>query len=283
MTAISRTMQKKAKAAATELPSVSKRAILSVTITYGLFNVDAQVTGMDVDTAIHMNTLERSTGKPVRRKFVGAKDNILSEEEMMKAFKLSDGTYVPLEKDEIDAVKPKSTKVLEIQKFVDILSVDPTFYDTSYTLTPGPSAMPYAVLARALAELGKAALVRVCIRSNEHPALVRAYHGALVLTTLRRRDEVIDPSQVPSLRELPEPPEKMVEMALNIFDDKTLEGEYDPGEYKDRYKEELMLMVEDKRAGRKIAMKKPEEKPKTDDIMAALTAMSAKKGKGKKA
>lgn len=109
---------------------------------------------------------------------------------------------------------------------------------------------------------------RYTMRTKEYPALIHAYRGVLVLTTLRYPNEVIDPSTVKGIKELKEPTPKELELAEKILENLT--GEFDIKEYRDTYRENVENLIKQKMKGETVKVEIPEKKEEVKELMAAL-------------
>jgi DNA end-binding protein Ku len=115
--------------------------------------------------------------------------------------------------------------------------------------------------------MGKAAVGKITLRTKEYPVLVHPYKGALVLTTLRYADEVADPTDLEELKELKEPNKEQLDLAKRIITD--LSGEFEIGDYRDKYREKIEELVEKKLKGETIVVEKP-VKEEAKELMTAL-------------
>ena len=106
------------------------------------------------------------------------------------------------------------------------------------------------------------------MRTKEYPVLIHAYKGALILTTLRYTNEVIDPGTVKDIKELKQPGKKELELAFKILDNLT--GEFDITEYKDTYRENVEKLIKQKLKGEIIKVEKPEKREEVKELMVAL-------------
>jgi DNA end-binding protein Ku len=135
-----------------------------------------------------------------------------------------------------------------------------------------------------MSEQRKVAIARFVMRNKESLAAIRANNEGTVLTlaTMRFADEVVPPDQLDDvLGEAAEvePRKREIDMAKALID--SLSSDFDPTEYKDEYREELMSLIERKAAGEKIVSPDAEApKPtKAPDLMAALEeSLAAIKG-----
>ena len=103
------------------------------------------------------------------------------------------------------------------------------------------------------------------------------YRKAVVATTLRYPEEVLDPESYQVIRDLPEPQEKELELAMQII--KSLSGELDLSSYRDQYKERIETLVRSKMAGIVAVPEKKKARTSAKSLMEALrlTAESLKK------
>ncbi len=107
-------------------------------------------------------------------------------------------TYVLLNDEDFQSVKVESSSVMSIEKFVDVGSIDPLYYDTSYYLAPDGDAGRdvYAVLYKAIEEAGRVALSRVVIAQRERTIALRPMEGGLVAHTLHEQRDINDAKAV---------------------------------------------------------------------------------------
>ncbi len=216
-------------------------------------------------------------------------DEEVPYEEIVKAFEITPGQYVPLGKDEIAALAPERTRSIEVQDFVDLDEIDPIYFDSPYYLGPAEGAeKAYSLLAKAMEASGKVAIARFVFRNKEHLAAIRPSNGVLTLTTMRFADEVVAADELEDVlpAEKPKVAKREQEMAEELID--SLSTKFDPDSYRDEYREELMSLIERKAEGKEVVTPEAEEPKatKAPDLMAALeesiAAVKGKSGTGKK-
>src|SRR4029079_4789854 len=218
------------------------------------------------------------------RRVAEGTDEEVPYDNIVKAYELAPGQYVPLGKDEMAALAPEKTRAIEVQDLVDIEEIDPTYFDSPYYLGPADGAeKAYSLLAAAMESSGKAAISRFVFRNKEHLAAIRASDGVLTLTTMRFHDEVVPPSELDDA--LPDKKPKVAkraqQMAEQLID--SLSTEFEPGTYKDEYREQLLALIEQKAEGKEIVAPETEapKATKAPDLMAALEeSIAAVKEKG---
>ena len=261
------------------------RAIWSGTISFGLLNVPVRMYSAVARRSIALREIRESDSARIKhRRVAEGTDEEVPYENIVKAYELSPGQYVPLGKDEMAALAPEKTRAIDVQDFVDIEEIDPMYFDSPYYLGPADGAeKAYSLLASAMESSGKAAIARFVFRNKEHLAAIRASDGVLTLTTMRFHDEVVPPSELDDA--LPDKKPKVAkreqQMAEQLID--SLSTEFEPDAYKDEYREQLLALIEQKAEGKEIVAPEAEapKATKAPDLMAALEeSIAAVKEKG---
>ena len=263
------------------------RAIWSGTISFGLLNVPVRMYSAVARRNIALREIRESDSARIKhRRVAEGTDEEVPYENIVKAYELSPGQYVPLSKDEMSALAPEKTRAIDVQDFVDIEEIDPMYFDSPYYLGPADGAeKAYSLLATAMESSGKAAISRFVFRNKEHLSAIRASDGVLTLTTMRFHDEVVPADE---LDVIPEKKQKVAkrerEMAEQLID--SLSTEFEPNQYRDEYREQLLALIEQKAEGKEIVAPETEtpKETKAPDLMAALEeSIAAVKDKGKSA
>ena len=261
------------------------RAIWSGTISFGLLNVPVRLFSAVARRNIALREIRESDSARIKhRRVAEGTDEEVPYENIIKAYELSPGQYVPLSKDEMAALAPEKTRTIDVQDFVDIEEIDPMYFDSPYYLGPAEGAeKAYSLLGAAMESSGKAAIARFVFRNKEHLAAIRASDGVLTLTTMRFADEVVPPGELDDA--LPDKQPKVAkrerEMAEQLID--SLSTEFDPKAYRDEYREQLLSLIERKAEGKEIVAPEAEapQATKAPDLMAALEeSIAAVKEKG---
>lgn len=260
------------------------RAIWSGTISFGLLNVPVRMYSAVARRNIALREIRESDSSRIKhRRVAEGTDEEVPYENIVKAYELSPGQYVPLGKDEMAALAPEKTRAIDVQDFVDIEEIDPMYFDSPYYLGPADGAeKAYSLLAAAMESSGKAAISRFVFRNKEHLSAIRASDGVLTLTTMRFHDEVVPADE---LDVIPEKKQKVAkrerEMAEQLID--SLSTEFEPNQYRDEYREQLLALIEQKAEGKEIVAPEAEapKETKAPDLMAALEeSIAAVKDKG---
>lgn len=262
------------------------RAIWSGTISFGLLNVPVRMFSAVARRNIALREIRESDSARIKhRRVAEGTDEEVPYENIVKAYELSPGQYVPLSKDEMAALAPEKTRAIDVQDFVDIEEIDPMYFDSPYYLGPADGAeKAYSLLAAAMESSGKAAISRFVFRNKEHLSAIRASDGVLTLTTMRFHDEVVPPSELDDAfpDKKPKVAKREQQMAEQLID--SLSTEFEPNGYRDEYREQLLALIEQKAEGKEIVAPEAEapKETKAPDLMAALEqSIAAVKDKGK--
>jgi DNA end-binding protein Ku len=249
------------------------RAIWSGSISFGLLNVPVRMYSAVARRNIALREIRESDSSRIKhRRVAEGTDEEVPYDEIIKAYELTPGQYVPLTKDEMEALAPEKTRSIDVQDFVDLDQIDPMYFDSPYYLGPAAGAeKAYSLLAKAMAASGKVAIARFVLRNKENLAAIRSNGEVLTLTTMRFADEVVPASELDILPEkAAKPAKREQEMAERLID--SLSTDFDPSAYRDEYREQLLGLIERKAEGKEIVAAEAEtpKATKTPDLMAAL-------------
>ena len=261
------------------------RPVWSGSISFGLVSVPVKAYTAARDHTVHFNQLERDTGARVRHQNVSDQTGEeIDRDDIVLGYEVSGGRYVTFERDELDELRPRSTKAIDVQDFVALEDVDPIYYQKTYWLGPDGDAAtePYALLLAAMEDRGRVAIGSVVMRNKQYLAAVRPLDGALAMSTMRFADEVVDRATIDEIPEQADKADsKALKLAFQIVD--SLAGDWDPSQYHDTYVEEVHKIIEAKAEGETIEVDEGEDAggAKVLDLMEALRAsLDASKGSG---
>jgi len=253
-------------------------AIWTGSISFGLVTVPVRLVSATRSQDVRFHQLEAETGARIRYRRVSEKTgDEVPNDQIVKGYELESGNYVVIENEELAALKPKASRQIEIEDFVDLSEIDPVYFEQPYYLVPDKdAAKAYRLLAQVMEDEGKVAVGRFVLRSKEALVAIRPVDGMLCLETMRYADEVLSPDREQIDSEA-QPSERELDMARQLVS--TLAGEFDPEKYRDEYREDVLALIDKKAAGEEIvAPSTPEEPAKVLDLMAALEASLARTG-----
>jgi DNA end-binding protein Ku len=249
------------------------RTLWKGSLSFGLITIPIRLYSATSDKSVSFRQLRAGDHSRVRSKRVAQADGEeVAYDELVKGYELDEDRYAVFTKDELDALKPESSRTVEIHQFVPLDQIDPVYFQRSYYVAPDEAgAKAYGLLTRAMAKNDSVALCKIMLRDKEHLATLRLRDGVLVMATMYWPDE-IQPASLADLGvdQLPEPRDQEVQMAESLIQNYT--QDFDPGEYQDVYRQRVMEAVQAKAAGEEVAVTEPaEESAQVVDLMDALT------------
>jgi DNA end-binding protein Ku len=256
------------------------RSIWSGAISFGLVNVPIKLYSAVSKKTVRFHQLNGTTGNRIQQKRVDPDTgDEVNYEDIVKGYELTRDRYVIITPEELETLDPEKTRSIDIEDFVDESEIDPIFYDHPYYLVPDKgAAKAYGLLLNAMAEADKVAIARVVIRSKEQLVAIRPHRDGdlLVMETMVFADEVVgteDIDDLPDAKDL-KVSERELKMARQLIE--SLTDTFDPGKYKDSYREKVLELIEAKADGQEITVAAEAPEPaKVPDLMAALEASLA--------
>src|SRR4051812_33278705 len=113
------------------------RAIWSGSISFGLVNIPVKAYSAVRDHTVHFHELQKGTGTRVRHKKVSERTGKEIENKNIElGYEVSSGNYVTVDPDELAALRPRTTRVIDISDFVSLDDIDPIYYERTYWLAP---------------------------------------------------------------------------------------------------------------------------------------------------
>jgi DNA end-binding protein Ku len=259
------------------------RPVWTGTISFGLVNVPVKAYTAVRDHDVHFNQLEKGSGSRIRNRKVAEKSGKeVDPDDIEMGFEIRKGRYVTFDKKELEALRPASTRMIDVSDFVALADIDPIYYERTYWLGPDGDAskQAYNLLLAAMEERERVAIGTVVMRNKQYLTAVRPLDGVLAMSTMRFADEVVpraDVEGLPSRRAKPEA--KALRMATQLVE--SLASDWDPARYHDTYVEELRKRIKARDKGKEIV--EQDEQPtegKVLDLMAALErSVEAAKGR----
>lgn len=249
------------------------RSIWKGAVSFGLVTIPVKVYGATEEKDISFRQVHAADGGRIRYKRVC---EVCGEEvpyaEIAKGYEAADGRLAILQAEDFSDLPSADGKTVDVVQFVDVEEIDPTYFDRTYFLEAEKSGIkPYVLLREALTETGKAAVVKVALRSRETLALIRPVGDVLRMHTMIWPDELRDGSFAAPAEDV-KVNEAEVGMARMFIEQ--LSGEFDPEQYTDTYREALEKVITAKLEGVELPAEAEEapQQAQVVDLVAALRA-----------
>lgn len=177
----------------TKTAKVATHSVKNCRVTFGaLLGFDAKImsAAREEGTGLKM-VVKTDDGKIVpASQIYTANGKYYNFQDVGRGIEQGDGTFLWIEKAEIDACKAPSNPEIAITKFFPMSEVDPIFFDSGYFISPDPgklkkgqmanpnsqTSVAYATLLDVMKEVGLVAQATVEFKGKEHNVIIRVYN-----------------------------------------------------------------------------------------------------------
>jgi DNA end-binding protein Ku len=247
------------------------RALWKGSISFGLVNIPIELHTAVRDHRPRFRMLHAKDRSPVRFQRVCIKDgHPVAWEDLVKGYEYAKGRFVVLTKEDFQAAALEKTRTVDIIDFVKSDEIDDRYFETPYYLVPAKGGeRAYALLREAIREAGRIGIATFILREAQHLAAVEVIGDALVLSVMRFADELVDTANFsfPAVSNIRKPELDMAKALVN-----SLASEWDAEKYSDKYRENLLRIIQGKVKGKDVELEPTTEAPRADvvDLMERL-------------
>lgn len=248
----------------------------------------AMTPAVSEEDKIRFRTMNRQTGNPVASRYVdAATGKVVEDDDQARGYEHAEDRYVILEDEDLDAVALDSTRIIDIDVFVERDSLWPLFLDRAHYLMPDDEVgeEAFSVIREAMEETGMAGIARLVLYRRERAVMIEPRGRGMVLWTLRYGDEVREPQDYFGEFAKDKADNKETGQLKKVLAD--LKGEFDPDSITDPVDESLRDIIarhrkaRPARRGKMAAVEKTEAVANVVDIMDALRRSLGKEKAGK--
>ena len=247
------------------------RAIWKGSIAFGLVNIPVELHTAVRDSRPRFRMLHAEDQSPVKFERVCAREGKpVAWDELVKGYEYEKGRFVILTKEDFRAAALEKSRTVDIRNFVNGADIDDRFFETSYYLTPVKGGeRAYALLREAIRETGLVGIATIVLRDAQHLAALEVKGDAMVLTMMRYAEELVDVSEhsFPSAEGVRKPELQMARTLVEQLADK-----WDPSQYTDEYRANLMKIIRAKMKGKTVDLQEAPEPQQAEvvDLMERL-------------
>lgn len=239
-------------------------------IAFGLVYIPIELYAATQDDTVRFNQLAKDSMKRVRYvKTCPDCKRELGPDDIVKGYQYEKGKYVVVTDEELEALKTEKDRAVKIVQFSDLSEVPPLYFEKPYQVVAqsgGEKALE--LLRRAMIEEGKVAIGTTVLGNSETPIALIPHDDDLVMMTLHYQSEVKD---IPKSLQHPDVADEELVMAEKLIESMT--SPFDPARFRNTYQEKLMDLIQNKIAGKEIAIEQPsEQSAHIINLMDALAA-----------
>ena len=247
------------------------RALWKGSLAFGLVNIPVELHTAVRDSRPRFRMLHAEDKSPVRFERVCAREGKpVAWDELVKGYEYEKGRFVVVTKEDFRTAALEKTRTVDIRAFVKGEDIDDRFFETSYYLVPPKGAeRAYALLREAIRDTGLVGIATIVLRDAQHLAALEVVKDAMVLTMMRYAEELVDIDEYhfPAAKDVRKPE---LEMARTLV--KNLADTWDPSQYTDEYRANLMKIIKAKMKGKEAKLTAHEEPRQAEvvDLMERL-------------
>jgi DNA end-binding protein Ku len=255
------------------------RSISTASLTFGLVSIPVRLFPATSSKSVSFHLLHAPDMSRIQQKIYCPKeDKIVDRSELVRGYEIEKDRYVTFTDEELKKLEAQADRAVEITEFIPASEVDPVYFENSYLLGCEPtSAKAYHLLQEAMTKAERVGVAKYTMRGKERLVLIRPYEKGLMLHTMYYNDEIrsfgeIDHGANAAVKD------SELSLAQRLLDDLT-QKKFNPGEFKDNYRERVIEAAEQKMAGHELTEPAPEARQgKVIDLMSALKESLKKRG-----
>ncbi|CAN7579805.1 Ku protein [Devosia sp. LjRoot3] len=201
---------------------------------------------------LKFHTINRTTNHRITTRYVDAvSGKVVDKDDQAKGYPKAEDDYVIIDDDELDEVKLESVRTIDIDEFAPSDSVEWTYFDSPYFVTPSDQVgeEAFIVIRQAMQDADVVGIARLVINGRERAVMLQPWNEGIVLWTLRFGDEIRDENEY--WNEVDDRPvdKKMLAMVEQLIEDRTTTWSDDMVE--DPVQDRLLDMIKQKQHSKK--------------------------------
>ena len=241
------------------------RALWKGTIAFGLVSIPVELHTAVRDSRPRFRMLHAEDKSPIKFERVCAREGTpVAWDDLVKGYEYQKGRFVVLTKEDFQHAALEKSRTVDVRSFVKGEEIDDRFFETSYYLTPAKGGeKSYALLREAIRETGLVGIATIVLREAQHLAALEVKEDAMVLTMMRYAEELVDISEYsfPAASNIRKPELTMARTLVEQLADK-----WDPTQYTDEYRANLMKIIKAKMKGKTVELHETEE-PRSAEVV----------------
>jgi DNA end-binding protein Ku len=248
-------------------------------ISFGLVNIPVRLFPAAKEDTFSFNYLRRGDLCPIQyKKVCRLSGEEVPYQDIVRGYEYQKGDFVVLNEKDFEKADVEKSQAIEIEVFADEKEIPPEYFEKPYFLEPEKKGQKtYALFREALAKSKKIGIGKFVLRNREHLVMIKPQGNLIMLLVMRFGNTLksADELNVPKAAKVPQ---QQLDLALELI--RKFEGHFQTKNFKDTYTEKLRHIIDVKKHGRTMHVKKAQFKEtEAPDILKKLKASLAMAGK----
>lgn len=254
------------------------KALWKGNISFALVNIPVKLYGATHRRDIEFHLLHKKCSTPLHyERYCSTCRTNVAWEDTVHGYEYEKGRFVIITAEEMENIPIKTSKSIDVLRFVDEGEIAPIYIDRSYYLEPVEGGeRAYCLLREIMKASKKVGLAKITFKEKEHVAVIRLHHDILLLQTLFYQEEIAKPETLNIPRKVTLD-QKELSLAHELV--RHFTGRFNIDSYHDEYRDALMDLIRAKIAGREVKVAPKREVEKVVSLMDALKKSLEKKKK----
>ena len=240
------------------------------TLTFGLLAIPIKLYTAARSQRINLHQLHKVCHTRLKQPlFCPHCNRQVERSEVVKGYEYEKGQYVIVTDEELKKITPRSSTVMELVAFVKQDQIDPIYFDASYFMLPDKEAeKPYALLLKTLEDSDRVGIATVTMHQREYTVFIRPRKNGLTVHTMYYQNEIREVAGYGQAEKDVKLKPAEIKLAEQLVE--SLEADFKPQQFHDKFQENLKALIEAKQKGREVIA---EEKPKPARVIDMMEAL----------
>lgn len=174
-----------------------RRPIWAGTLAFGLVTLPVELYPTTRSSRASLRMVD-DDGTPLKRRYFSQQDGeLLEPDDIVRGYPVGDDKFVMVEDEELEALDPEHSRVIDLESFVPVEDIDPSYLERAYVLVPdSDAAVAYRLLVESIAEANRAGIATFVMRGKAYVVAIVSRGGTLRALTMRYHDELRTPEGV---------------------------------------------------------------------------------------
>ena len=217
-------------------------------ISFGLVTIPVNVYSATRTDGLRFRQLDRRDNSPIREKRVNEETGEeVVWEDVVKGYEYEEGSFVVLDQEDFTSANVKATETIDIVQAVPRGEIPAEYFEKPLYVVPSKQGIKaYHILRETLRRSGRAAVATIVMRGRQHLAALIADERIITLELLRFAHEIkaVEELGADEFLEAPEVKDKEIALAEQLV--AALDEAWEPEQFRDQYRDDLMELIEAK-------------------------------------